>query len=257
MIESLDRAAAAGVAHDVSSLRQIVSSGEMWSDESKRALLSHRDLTLFDTLGSSEGMGFASNVTRRGDDTTTARFRLGEDATVLTDDGRAVEPGSGEVGMLAVGGPIPLGYYKDDAKTAETFREVGGRRWSVPGDFATIERDGSITLLGRGSVSINSGGEKIFPEEVEEALKSHPAVRDSTVVGLADERWGQAVTALVAMAPGAVVSDEELSAHVRERIAHYKAPKKILRIGEIRRGPNGKADYRWASATAEELAAGT
>src|SRR5690606_35504343 len=116
-----------------------------------------------------------------------ARFRLGPDAAVFDDDGRPVEPGSGQVGMLAVGGPIPIGYYKDPEKTAQTFRRIDGRTWSIPGDFATVEADGTITLLGRGSVCINTAGEKVFPEEVEEVLKLHPAVEDANVVGLPDE----------------------------------------------------------------------
>ncbi len=251
MLAALDEAAAEGRPYDLSSLHQILSSGVMWSNESKQALLAHHDMTLFDSLGSSEGVGFGAQIARRGEgETRTARFRLGPNATVLTDDGRQVEPGSGEVGMLAVGGPIPLGYYKDPEKTAATFREVGGRRWSMPGDFATIEADGTITLLGRGSVCINSGGEKIYPEEVEEALKTHPAVRDANVVGLPDEKWGQAVTAVVSLEPGAEVTDDELVGHVKSRIAHYKAPKTIVRVAEVLRGPNGKADYRWARDTA-------
>lgn len=253
MLRALDEAAAEGRPYDLSSLRQILSSGVMWSNESKQALLAYHDMTLFDSLGSSEGVGFGAQIARRDEgETRTARFRLGPNATVLTDDGREVEPGSGEVGMLAVGGAIPLGYYKDPDKTAATFRVVAGRRWSMPGDFATVEADGTITLLGRGSVCINSGGEKIYPEEVEEALKTHPAVHDANVVGLPDERWGQAVTAVVSLEPGAEVDDAELIAHVKERLAHYKAPKTIVRVPEILRGPNGKADYRWARDTAAE-----
>jgi fatty-acyl-CoA synthase len=159
--------------------------------------------------------------------------------------------------VLAVGGPIPIGYYKDPAKTAETFRTYGGRTWSVPGDHATVESDGTIRLLGRGSACINTGGEKVYPEEVEEVLKLHPAVHDANVVGVPDERWGQAVTALVSRAGGAPAADGDLEAelvrHAKVHLAGYKCPKRVLVVDRIVRGPNGKADYRWASARAAEL----
>ena len=170
---------------------------------------------------------------------------------MISEDGRFLSPGSDEVGRLANRGPNPIGYYKDEVKTAETFPLIDGVRWSIPGDYATVEADGTVILLGRGSVCISSGGEKIFPEEVEEALKSHSAVLDCNVVGLFDPRWSQAVNAVVLIEPGAEVSDDELIAHCRTRIAGYKAPKRIVRVGEFVRSPNGKSDYRWARATAE------
>ncbi len=256
MLESLARAESAGRPHDLSSVHQILSSGVMWSAESKEAFLGYRDMTLLDTLGSSEGVGMGTKTAGRGEPATTARFRLGAHTAVIADDGHHVEPGSGEKGRVALGGPIPLGYYKDAEKSDATFPEIGGRRWSIPGDYATVEADGTIVLLGRGSVCINSAGEKIFPEEVEEALKSHPAVHDCNVVGLDDEKWGQAVTALVSMEAGQTATDDELVAHTRQRLAAFKSPKTILRVGEIRRGANGKADYPWAQATAEELTSG-
>ena len=172
---------------------------------------------------------------------------------MITDDGRIVEPGSGERGRLANRGVVPLGYFKDEKKTAETFPTINGVRYSIPGDYATVETDGTITLLGRGSVSINSGGEKIYPEEVEEALKSHPDVIDCNVVGLPDERWGQTVNAVLSLEDGAEISDDDLIAHARTRIAAYKTPKRILRVESVLRGPNGKADYTWAKKTAEEI----
>ena len=178
---------------------------------------------------------------------------LGEHARVFTDDGVEVEPGSGQVGVLAVGGPIPIGYYKDAAKTEATFRTFAGRVWSVPGDFATVEADGAITLLGRGSVCINTAGEKVYPEEVEEALKLHPSVQDANVVGLPDDRWGQAVTGVVELVGGAEDSEElraEIVASTKEHLAGYKCPKQLVVVERIRRGPNGKADYRWATDTA-------
>ena len=174
----------------------------------------------------------------------TAKFAIGPNNAVFTEDGRRVEPGSGEMGMVAVGGFIPVGYYKDEAKSAATFRTIEGRRWSIPGDFATVNDDGTIHLLGRGSVCINTGGEKVFPEEVEEALKLHPTVRDAVVVGVPDERFGEAITALVEPNPGSTADEAELIAHVKARLAHYKAPKRVLLVDTVARAANGKLDYR-------------
>jgi acyl-CoA synthetase (AMP-forming)/AMP-acid ligase II len=154
------------------------------------------------------------------------------------------------VGRLARGGYVPLGYYKDPEKTASVFVEADGQRWVLPGDMAMVEADGTITLLGRGSVSINSGGEKIFPEEVESALKSHPDVFDVVVVGVPDERWGERVVAVVKPRPGARPTADDLAAHAREHIAGYKVPKEVHLVDEVVRSPSGKADYRWARATA-------
>lgn len=253
MLESLDAAKAAGKPHDLSSVYQVFSSGVMWSAESKRAFLEHKAMTLIDSLGASESIGQGMQTIRRdeGAKTATGRFALGPTTAVISDDGRFLSPGSDEVGRLANRGANPIGYYKDEAKTAETFPLIDGVRWSIPGDYATVDADGTITLLGRGSVCINSGGEKIFPEEVEEALKSHSAVLDCNAVGLADPRWGQSVNAVVLIEPGVEVSDDELIAHCRTRIASYKAPKRIVRVEEFVRSPNGKSDYQWAKATAE------
>jgi fatty-acyl-CoA synthase len=247
IVTALEQRAARGSSWDLSRLRLIVSSGVMWSEPVKEALLRHVDATLADLVGSSEAVGFANSVAKRGRAAKTARFRLGPDAAVFDEDGRPVEPGSGQVGILAVGGPIPIGYYKDRAKTAQTFREVGGRIWSTPGDYATVEADGTISLLGRGSVCINTAGEKVFPEEVEEVLKAHPDVEDANVVGAPDERWGQAVTAVVAPVTGRELDPSELVEHCRLTLAGYKCPKRIVVVDRVLRGPNGKADYRWAS----------
>ncbi len=172
---------------------------------------------------------------------------------MLTEDGREVEPGSGEVGLLAVGGHIPAGYYKDPDKSAATFREVGGRPWSIPGDYATVEADGSISLLGRGSVSINSGGEKIYPEEVEEAVKQHPAIEDCVAVGVPDERFGEAVTAVVSLRPGESVDEPAILDAVEESgLARFKRPRHVVVVDAVPRAPNGKADYHWAKETAVE-----
>ncbi len=176
----------------------------------------------------------------------------GKDTAVLDDDLRPVEPGSGVVGRVARGGNIPLGYYKDEKKTAETFVvDPDGRRWSIPGDFATVEADGTITLLGRGSVCINTGGEKVYPEEVEQTLKAHPKVFDALVVGVSDERWGQKVTAVVQPRDGEAPTLEELDAHCRSNIAGYKVPRELHLVPTIQRSPSGKPDYPWAKALAE------
>jgi len=250
IVAELERAERAGEPYDLSSLKLVISSGVMWSQQTKDALLARADVLCADLLGSSEGVGFANSVAKRDRPAPTARFRLGEHAQVFTEEGVAVEPGSGDRGLLAVGGPIPIGYYKDPDKSAGTFREFAGRVWSVPGDWATVEADGTITLLGRGSVCINTAGEKVFPEEVEEMLKTHPAVHDANVVGVPDDRWGQAVVAVVAFEPGAVATAAELAAHCRETLAGYKIPKRIEVVETVRRGPNGKADYRWAASVA-------
>ena len=252
MVESLDRASAEGRMPDLSSLRLLLSSGVMFSAAMKEAMLDHHGCTIVDSLGSSEGTGMASQVmSRRRRDTATARFRLGEHTRVLTDEGIDVQPGSGERGQIALGWPLPLGYFKDPAKTEEAFPMVAGRRWSIPGDWATVEADGTVTLLGRGSACINTGGEKVFPEEVEEALKELDAVVDCNVVGLDDDRWGQAVTAVVELTAAGAADADELRAGVRERLAGYKVPKRVVLVDRVERSPNGKTDYRWAKSVAE------
>ncbi len=160
------------------------------------------------------------------------------------------------IGKLARGGNIPIGYYKDEAKTAATFViAADGRRYSVPGDFASIEEDGRITLLGRGSVCINTGGEKVFPEEVESVLKAHPDVFDAIVVGAPDERWGQRVTALVQVRDDHGLDLDDLDRHAREHLAGYKLPRLVVPVDEVLRSPSGKADYPWALQLAADEAA--
>ncbi len=256
MLDSLDRAEESGRSWDLSSLRLLLSSGVMFSAPVKAGLLKHHDCTLVDILGSSEGTGIGSQVTSRSlGSAPTARFSLGDKARVFDEDGLDVVPGSGERGLLALGEPIPLGYYKDSAKTEDTFPMIGGRRWSMPGDWAIVEEDGTITLLGRGSACINSGGEKVYPEEVEEALKEHPDVVDCNVVGTPDDRWGEAVAAVVEPSSGAgdELNEKVLRLHARTLLAGYKVPKRILLVDHIQRGPNGKPDYKWARATLEAL----
>ncbi|HEV8296769.1 MAG TPA: AMP-binding protein [Acidimicrobiales bacterium] len=252
MLDALDRAAAAGRPYDVSSLRSIVSSGVMWSEQVKQSFLAQHDVTLVDVYGSSEGTGMARQVaSRTRGRPATARFRLGEHSRVFTDDGSEVEPGSGETGRIALGFPIPLGYYKDPAKTDAAFPTIAGRRWSVPGDYATVEADGTITLLGRGSAVINTGGEKVFPEEVEETIKTYAGVADCIVVGIADERWGQAVVAVVAPRPEVRLAAEDVIAHAKARLAGYKVPKRVVVVDAVHRLANGKPDYPWAREIAE------
>ena len=230
---------------DLSSLEVVVSSGAMWSAEVKRALLRHcgEETVLTDSLGSSESIGMGRSDSTAGEASETASFVLGDNACVLDDDGNKVEPGSGVLGRIAVTGSIPLGYYKDPEKTAATFVVAGGVRYSLPGDYATIEADGSLKLYGRGSVCINSGGEKIFPEEVEEVLKTHPSVRDAVCVGVPHERFGQAVTAVVELDDPGRFSEPDVIGWVKRELASYKAPKRVLVRDSVGRAANGKADY--------------
>ena len=252
MIDELEDSLKSNTVWDLSSLRLVMSSGVMFSAPLKERLLDLHSCTILDALGSSEGTGMGKQVTsRRKKDTGTARFFLGEHTRVLSEDGEEIEPGSEKIGKLALGYPLPVGYYKDPEKTELTFPTINGRRWSIPGDWATIEKDGSITLLGRGSECINTGGEKVFPEEVEEALKINSLVVDCNVVGLPDDRWGQAVTAVVEVKKGETLKEVELLNDVKERLAGYKVPKSVIFVEKLKRGPNGKSDYRWARETAE------
>jgi acyl-coenzyme A synthetase/AMP-(fatty) acid ligase len=236
---------------DISSLRVIFSSGVIWASESKQGLLRHNQrLIMSDSLGSSEAIGMGNNTTSASSTSSTAKFTLGTNAKVLTEDGREVLPGSGERGMVALRGRTPIGYYKDEAKSAATFVIHDGVRWSIPGDWAEVESDGTLKLYGRGSQCINTGGEKVYPEEVEEALKLHPTVADAAVVGVPDERFGEAITALVEAHAGDEVDERALIAHVKERLAHYKAPKRVLTIPSVGRAANGKLDYKALKADA-------
>ncbi|MHB8681991.1 MAG: acyl-CoA synthetase [Acidimicrobiales bacterium] len=224
----------------------IISSGVMWSEETKRALLAHHPtMMLIDAFSSSEALGMGTSVSSGTAAEHTAHFSLSPGVRVIDPDSdKDVVPGSGEIGVLALGGRNPLGYYKDPDKSAATFKEIDGIRYSIPGDYATVEPDGSIQLLGRGSVCINTGGEKVFPEEVEEALKRHAAVRDAVAVGVPDPRFGEAVTAAVELWPGKSASEAELVEQVREHLAAYKSPKRIRFVESIERAPSGKVDYK-------------
>ncbi len=241
---------------DLSSLFIIASSGVMWSESVKQGLLKHNPtMMLFDAFSSSEAIGLGQSVSTAGAEAQTAKFVLGDNARVITDDGRTVEPGSGETGRVAVRGYTPVGYYKDPEKSAATFVTIDGATYSIPGDYATVEADGSLTLLGRGSVCINTGGEKVYPEEVEEVLKQHPSVLDAVAVGLPDDKFGEAITAVVQLKDGEASIDEQaLISHVKANLASFKAPKKVVPIDTIGRAPNGKVDYkRMKQYAADEL----
>ena len=231
--------------HDLSSLLMISSSGVMWSQENKAGLLRHiPQVILFDSFGSSEAVGMGGSVSTAGAAVETAKFQLGPTCAVFTEDGRRVAPGSGERGLVAVGGFIPVGYYGDEAKTKQTFRTFENQRWSVPGDWAEVLADGTLVLLGRGSVCINTGGEKVFPEEVEEVLKRHASVRDAVAVGIPDDRFGETICAVVEATPGVTPTLDELNAHVKGSLAPYKAPRHLVVVDTIGRAPNGKVDYK-------------
>jgi fatty-acyl-CoA synthase len=243
---------------DLSSVQVITSSGVMWNEENKAGLLRHiPQAILFDSYGSSEGVGLGGSVSVGGAAAPTAKFMLGPSCAVFTDDGRRVQPGSGEQGMVAISGYIPLGYYKDPVKTAQTFRTFEDRRWSVPGDWAKVTDDGTLHLLGRGSVCINTGGEKVFPEEVEEVLKTHASVRDAVAVGVQDARFGETICAVVEAEEDSTLDLGTLADHVRTTLAPYKAPRHLVVVDTIGRAPNGKVDYkRLKSLAAEQVGSG-
>jgi 3-oxocholest-4-en-26-oate---CoA ligase len=242
-------------AWDVSSLYLLTSSAATFSPSVKdQFFVRFPSLMMIDAVGSSEGgnngmvMVQAGQTEMKGGPTVS---KIGH-TVVLDEQGKPLEPGCGVIGKIARAGDIPLEYYKDPKKTAETFVTYDGVRYAIPGDFAMIEADGRITLLGRGSVSINSGGEKIFPEEVEAAVKSHPAVFDCTVVGVPDARWGEQVTAVVELRPGTTATLEDIQRHCRTKIAGYKVPRRLRTVEHIVRSPSGKPDYRWAKQVATE-----
>ena len=240
-------------AHDLSSMFAISSTAALFSQGLKDSFLDYfPNMVITDSIGSSEGGANGISVVAKGTaiqgGPTVAPVK---DAVVLDDDLKPIPAGTGEIGRLARSGNLPIGYYKDPEKTAATFViAADGKRYVIPGDFARLEADGTITLLGRGSVCINSGGEKIFPEEVENALKSHPEVFDAVVIGVPDERFGERVVAVVQPRVGTAPSLEALQEHCRSHIAGYKVPRKLTVVDAIVRSPAGKPDYRWAKDTA-------
>jgi len=247
----------------LSTLIGMVSSGVMWSEETKRGLLHHHPtMMLIDAFSSSEALGMGTSVSTGTSAEHTAHFQLGPEVRVIDPESKKnVVAGSGEVGVLALGGRNPLGYYKDEKKSDATFKVIDGIRYSIPGDYATVDEDGSIQLLGRGSVVINTGGEKVFPEEVEETLKRHPSVFDSIVVGVPDDRFGEVVVAVVERRAGADATERELIEHTKQHLASFKAPKHVKFVDSIGRSPAGKVDYgrhrseaaEWMSSSAAEV----
>ena len=238
---------------DLSSLFLLASTAALFSPSLKERfleLLPGRVIT--DSIGSSEtGFGGSSIVAKGQTGGGGPRVTIDKKTVVLDDDGNEVKPGSGVRGILAKRGNIPVGYYKDEKKTAETFRTINGVRYAIPGDYARVEEDGTVTMLGRGSVSINTGGEKVYPEEVEAALKGHPDVFDALVVGVPDPRFGQHVAAVVAPRKGTSPTLVDLDAFVRSTIAGYKVPRSLWIVNEVKRSPAGKPDYTWAREQTE------
>jgi len=250
IVHAIDVAIEAGKPYDTSSLKIIVSSGVMWTAEVKEQLLDRIPQTmLLDAMGSTEGtMGM--QLSMRGMPAETARFSQAPTTKVFTDDDREVQPGSDEIGMVAAGGNVPLGYFKDEEKSARTFRVIAGKRYSFPGDMAKVNADGSLELLGRGSQVINTAGEKVFPEEVEEAIKRADGILDCLVVGIDDDKFGQAVTAVASLAEDHTTTEAAVIASVKAELAGYKAPKRVFFVDEVPRAPNGKADYKAAKQLA-------
>jgi 3-oxocholest-4-en-26-oate---CoA ligase len=244
---------------ELSSLRAITSSGVTWSPEVKQRLLEHLPrVTMLDSLGASEGLMSRSAAKASDAEIKPARFAVNDRVKVLTKEGTEVSWGTDEVGMVAVGGRIPLGYYKDPDKTAQTFKVVDGVRYSIPGDYATVDADGTIRLLGRGSATVNTGGEKVYPEEVELTLRKNKAVFDCVVVGVPDPRFGETVVALVQVTDGYYTDEVELKAFCKSKgLANYKVPRRVLFTDTLRRAPNGKADYKLLREMAGDLLAVT
>ncbi len=239
--------------YDISSLLGIISSGVMWSPEVKQGLLRHNaNMVLTDSFGASEAIGFGRSDTTAEGTTEVARFTIGENCRVFTEDLREVQPGSDVAGFVARSGAIPKGYYKDPEKTAKTFPVIDGVRYSMPGDYCKVAADGTLILLGRGSVCINTAGEKVYPEEVEEVLKTYPGVVDALVVGVPDEKWGQMVTAVVQPDGSGTLDEAAVQAHVRQHLAGYKTPKRVLVKDNLNRASNGKADYKGITEYARE-----
>jgi acyl-CoA synthetase (AMP-forming)/AMP-acid ligase II len=228
---------------DLSCLQTIMSSGVVFSAEVKQQILRHLPhVVIADIFGSTETMSLGRSLTSKDEKTATASFKAKQQTRVIGEDGKDVVPGSGVSGLLALGGRQAMGYYGDPVKTAAIFRIIDGTRYVVPGDWATIDSDGVVRLLGRGSGCINTGGEKVFPEEVEAVLKSHPGIYDAVVVGIPDERFGQSIVAILEAHKGAAIQAADVIAHVKARLSSYKAPRHVITVAAIGRGPNAKPD---------------
>lgn len=257
MVQALERAEAEGRPYDLSRLRRVTSSGAAWSLPWKQGLADRATVMLADMMGASEGGPFSLQVIPPGATAEGAPFTMGPRAKLLREDGTEIPPESREQGVLAVTEPFPLGYYKDPAKTAELLRDFDGRRYCMPGDHAYRDDNGEVVLLGRGALCINTAGEKVFTQEVEEVLLATPGIFDAVLVGVPDDTWGNAVTALVQTDPARTVSVVDVQDAVRVKLSGYKVPKHVVFVDEIVRSPTGKARYDWARETAREAVAGT
>ncbi|HVV20527.1 MAG TPA: AMP-binding protein [Pseudonocardiaceae bacterium] len=246
LVDELVRAEDDGTPHDLSSLRSVVSSGTAFSDRLKHALHSRASVTITDAIASSEGGPFAFAITNSVDDLPARFYPVAATKVITPEDGIAAPGGTG---VLGFSGPIPLGYHKDSDKTAATFRTIDGVRYSMPGDLVELEPDGAIRFLGRGSVVINTGGEKVYPAEVEHTLLTHPDVTDCVVIGTADETWGERVAAVVATR--APLTESALRDWVRRSLAGYKVPRTIVLVERLARTPTGKLELAWARRTVE------
>jgi 3-oxocholest-4-en-26-oate---CoA ligase len=249
MVRALTEAERDGTACDISSLRRIDSAGMLWSDTWKQPLADRGEIVLNDMVGASEGGPYSVQAVPPGAKVTDCKFQLPPRARLIGEDGKLIDPASGKTGLLAVAPPGPLGYYKDPAKTAGLLREIDGVVYTVPGDYGYVDADGKVVLLGRGALCINTGGEKVYPQEVEAVIAELDGVRDVNIIGLPDQQWGQAITAVVAADDSATADD--VRAAVRDRLSGYKVPKHVVFVQEIQRTPAGKPNYSWAREIAE------
>lgn len=243
MARALEERAEQGRPYDGSSIKTIYSAGVVWSAEVKQRLFEHLpDVMLVDNCGSSEGAWYGTSIARKGDPTSSAAFVPAPGVLVLDDDGTPMEPGTGRPGLLA-STTATKGYHNDDEKTAQNFRMIDGVWYTTPGDLGVLNADGTITLLGRGALVINTGGEKVYPEEVDDVIKLLPDVDDCLVVGMPDEQYGQIVSAVVQVREGSALSPADVTEWVRGKLARYKAPRRVFFVDRVPRLPNGKADY--------------
>lgn len=253
MVQALEAASKRGEPYDISSLKMIVSSGVMWSAEIKQALLDWGDMTLIDGMGATEG-GMGAMISSRQDPPTgTAKFIKMADTRLFREDLSEIPEDSEEPGLIAAGGvTVPIGYYKDPDKSAATFKLIDGKRYAFTGDWGHYGPDGSITFLGRGSGCINTAGEKVYPEEVEEILKTMPGIDDCLVVGVPDERFGQAVNAVIQPSGDGELTPELIELYCKDKMAGYKRPRRCVIVDQVKRAPNGKPDYQWARQQATD-----
>lgn len=251
MLDVLDEDQQKGISYDISSLKMLVSSGVMFSKQSKERLLDYGDMFIIDGAGASEGVMAAQLSSRQNPPTDTGNFIAMPTTQIFNEDYQMLPRGCGEVGLIGVSGTLPKGYYKDDAKSANTFRTIDGTRWGFTGDMGSIDENGFLTFKGRGSNCINTGGEKVFPEEVEEVLKQHEKVLDCLVVGLPNERFGESVAAVVSVKEQLNSPEQELKEFASTMLAGYKLPRAVKVVDKVQRAPNGKADYKWAKACFE------